>query len=90
MKKLLPEVCAFSHPSTGMPVLITRGEAGYRELPATVDVDAVNEEAGITKDLVSAMVAGSMFGWDKPIADPDNYDEEGKLKSLGALPGGLN
>lgn len=42
--------------------------------------DLANAERGITKAQARAMEMGSMFGWDIPAADPDNYDEEGNFK----------
>lgn len=33
---------------------------------------------GVTKAQSAAMMAGSMFSWDAPAADPKNYDENGQ------------
>lgn len=40
-------------------------------------VDAENARLGVTPAQREAMLAGSMFGWDTPAANPDMYDAEG-------------
>jgi hypothetical protein len=36
----------------------------------------MNEMMGVTKAQEAAMLAGSMFGWSVPAANPRNYDEK--------------
>ena len=76
MAERLPEMCMARLPSDGSPILIKRGQEGYR--PYNQDPDKFNEVTGVTPAQCEAMVAGSMFGWDVPGANPDNYDEEGR------------
>ena len=40
--------------------------------------DDCNVKNGVTKAQEAAMLAGSMFGWQTPAADPKNYDEQGQ------------
>lgn len=83
----LPEVCFSVEQTTGNLVVIKRGEMGcYRSPGSTASAeknqeiaDGHNAEMGITKAQVAAMVMGSMFGWNVRGANPEAYDEQGKL-----------
>lgn len=70
----LPESCLAYLPHNRKPIMITRGESGYRLLNEELsDVlpEEHNEYYGITRAQVNAMLHGSMFGWYTPGADPD-------------------
>ena len=68
----LPPMCAARDLVTNKPILIQRGVLGYWPAPESLDIDAINARWNITPAQVKAMLAGSMFGWDAPLADPDN------------------
>jgi hypothetical protein len=75
--KKLPETCAARLPMNDSPILLKRGVMGYWPAPRPdMDVDAFNARYGITPAQVEAMLAGSMFGWDCPAADPDTYAKD--------------
>ena len=83
----LPEVCYSILPSTGDVIIIKRGESGYYRCEYSTEDKAFNREfandrnanLGVSKAQVEAMLAGSMYGWDVPAADPKSYDENGTL-----------
>lgn len=83
----LPEYCYVFLPTTYEIGIIQRGESGYYRTDtqirtseeAVARVREANERLGVTKAQAEAMKAGSMFGWDVPAADPNNYDENGHL-----------
>ena len=84
LRKSLPEKCYSILETTGEMIVITKGEAGYiqageneKNIPCREAVDEANRTMGVTKQQEAAMVAGSMFGWDTPAADPKNYNEYG-------------
>jgi hypothetical protein len=83
----LPETCFVVDKANGEVALLRRGERGryvstifhgnaeeQEEL-----VNYMNEKLGVTKAQREAMYAGSMFGFNSPAADPDNYDAEGRF-----------
>lgn len=81
----LPEVCFSILPSTGDAIIIKHGESGYYRCEYSTEDKAFNREfandrnanLGVSKAQVEAMLAGSMYGWDVPAADPKSYDENG-------------
>lgn len=84
LRSSLPEKCFSTLESTGEMIVITKGEKGYAPTGIYPQSDspkegasALNATNGVTKAQEAAMVAGSMFGWDAPAADPKNYDVEG-------------
>lgn len=89
----LPESCYSYLRTTGEVIIIARGEPGYYPTDFSSDdkefnkqlVEEYNAKCGITKAQVAAMEAGSMFGWDVPGADPNNYDENGLYKKPTAV-----
>lgn len=81
----LPDICYATLPSTGDLIIITKGEPGFTNASSPYDspernkelADGHNAEMGVSKAQAAAMLAGSMFGWDVPAADPANYDDNG-------------
>lgn len=84
----LPERCFGVLPGTGDLILIQRGESGYYKTDWSTsnpeDNRALAEEnnaaLGVNKAQAAAMLAGSMFGWHVPAAQPEMYDENGEIK----------
>lgn len=88
MRASLPEQCFSTLPSTGELIQIRKGEKGYlpcydfstgNQTQNRLLADDRNAKSGVTKAQEAAMLAGSMFGWQIPAADPENYDEQGQL-----------
>ena len=85
LRSSLPDLCYANLPSTGELIIITKGESGYKNASSPYDspernkelAEGHNAEMGITKAQAAAMLAGSMFGWEVPAADPANYDDNG-------------
>ncbi len=82
----LPEKCYAVLPSGDEIIIVKKGESGYYHTDkyghdraeALVIVNECNESGGVSKAQAAAMLAGSMFGWEVPAADPKNYDEQGQ------------
>lgn len=84
---LLPEYCLTLYPD-GELVSIRRGEHGF--LGSSWNrvndpgrnrrtAEYMNTRWGVSKAQEAAMLAGSMFGWDCPAANPRMYDAKGNM-----------
>jgi len=89
---VLPEQCFTENPENGEVVIIKRGESGYYPISAVQNegenfgkVTRLNKSIGVDKRQAAAMLAGSMFGWNVPAADPMKYDMFGEYKKVEAL-----
>lgn len=85
LRSSLPDKCFSITSGTDGMVIITKGEMFQRPAGARAEgvtaregATAANEAMGVTKAQEAAMLFGSIYGWDKPGADPKNYDEQGK------------
>lgn len=86
LRSTLPDKCYNVLPSGDEIIIVKKGESGYYHTDkfghdraeAQAIVDECNESGGVTKAQAAAMLAGSMFGWEVPAADPKNYDEQGQ------------
>ena len=84
LRSSLADKCFSYLETTGEMIVITKGEKGYtptgiypQNATPKEGVAAVNEANGVSRAQEAAMVAGSMFGWQVPGADPKNYDDQG-------------
>lgn len=81
MFKGLPGFCYSTNVITQEIVLIRKGEKGYYPVGTNSSSDKLNAALGINKAQESAMVAGSIFGWEAPASNPQNYDvKTGQMK----------
>lgn len=86
LRSSLPEHCYIYLPTTREIGIVKKGESGYYRSDLTTVygengkrfVEELNQQGGITKAQEAAMLAGSMFGWQTPAADPKSYDEQGQ------------
>lgn len=78
----LPPVAFAAHPTTGTTILIRRGERGYFVLATRLTADELNQAFGVTAAQSMAMLAGSLFGWECPGADPATYAELSACDSM--------
>ena len=84
LRDSLPETCYSILPSSGELISVRKGETGYWA-PDTVPegvspreyADRENRRLGVDRAQEADMLAGSMFGWHVPAADPGRYDREG-------------
>lgn len=91
----LPDACFSILPSTGQLIIIKKGESGY--YPSEWDTgnreenrdiaSSHNVSRGISDMQESAMLAGSMFGWDTPGANPQWYLDNAKYANANILQG---
>ena len=86
LRSSLPERCFSVTPGTKDLVIIEKGGlshcvtgTGAVGLSARENADIENKTMGVSKAQEAAMLAGAMFGWDTPAADPKNYDGSGHL-----------
>lgn len=85
LRSSLPEQCYVYLPTSQEIGIVKKGESGYyrSDLSPVYGergqefVDELNRQGGVSKAQAAAMLAGSMFGWQVPGADPKNYDENG-------------
>lgn len=62
--------------STEAPIIaIERGEMGFKPIYSRKSADELNAAEGVTPEQRQAMLAGSMFGWHVPGADPEFYQD---------------
>ena len=65
----------------GAPVIaIKRGEMGFYPIFTHLTADELNAAIDVDKAQAQAMHVGSMFGWDVPGANPDNYTNQNEFK----------
>ncbi len=86
MRSTLPDKCYNVLPNSDEIIIVRKGESGYYHTDkyghdrahAQAIVDECNAQLNVTKAQAAAMLAGSMFGWHIPAADPKDYDDQGK------------
>lgn len=86
MRSSLPDKSYSVLPSGNEIIIVKKGETGYyrTDIHGQDRADLLrivaehNQAGGVSKAQAAAMLAGSMFGWDTPAADPKSYDEQGQ------------
>ena len=89
-KKSLPEICYCLLKYTGEIILVQYGtytysvlsQYGRNALKNRIIANELNNALQISVAQSAAMENGLIFGWDTPVADPSNYDEEGYYCSI--------
>lgn len=70
--------CPFYVNCDAQVIAIKRGERGFFPIYTPLTAAHLNAPLNVTPAQLEAMRLGSMFGFDSPCANPDNYDAKGK------------
>lgn len=88
LRSSLPEMMYIYVESEDVIAIVNKGETGYSPTDIgeglssdekTALTEKLNGKLGISQSQGFAMKAGSMFGFDKPVANPKNYTDNGNL-----------
>ena len=86
LRSSLPEKCYAVVPDGGEIIVITKGKTGFEyaeigteDAPPKERADRLNAAMSVSRAQAAAMLAGAMFGWDTPGADPKNNDDMGVM-----------
>jgi hypothetical protein len=69
----LPAIAFATLPATGETVAIMRGQSAPFRVGSRKSVEELNRLYGVDPAQQQAMLAGVLYGWDTPLADPDRY-----------------
>jgi hypothetical protein len=69
----LPAIAFATLPATGETVAIMRGQSSTFRVGSRKSVAELNELYGVDPAQQQAMLAGLLYGWDTPLADPQHY-----------------
>jgi hypothetical protein len=78
----LPERSYAYHPTSGETIMVKRGERGFYPVTTDVKPELLNKVRGVTPQQAAAMLTGSLFGWDCPLADPAEFTEGDAITML--------
>jgi hypothetical protein len=70
------------HPTTGATIMVKRGEHGFYPVTTDTKPELLNKRRGVTPQQAAAMLTGSLFGWDVPLADPAAFTEGDAIEML--------
>ena len=75
----LPGIAFATLALSGETIAICRGEPHYYRVETSKTADELNSMYGVSPAQAKAMLAGTMLGWHTLLANPDFYDDQGKL-----------
>lgn len=86
MRSSLPEQCYEYIEFFNKIGIINKGKYGFVDSKAGVSdpsenkriVNELNDKLGVTLSQRAAMSSGALFGWETPLANPQNYNEKGE------------
>lgn len=86
--KKLPKQCYYDMSAVvgvdELVVLLQRGRNTHTRVHIhPSQVDGLNTVLGVTKAQAAAMCIGSFGAWHTPLANPDNYNEDGTVPGRG-------
>jgi hypothetical protein len=77
----LPGIAFATLAISGETIAICRGEPSHYRVQTTKTAEELNSMYGVSPAQARAMLAGSILGWHTSLADPERYDDDGKLVS---------